>query len=488
MESSRSQTQIKITTKTSMTKNRKPTVLHSALTLFGLAAWISFGLFYLKVGSDGLHGLLLTGLIGVVISSIPLRASLKQVRAAMADGMDRAMPAMFIFLTIGIVIATFILGGTVGTLIYYGLKFMHPAIFLPAGLILCSLMSVAVGTSWGTVGTGGIVLIGVGAAMGIPLPIVAGMIVSGASFGDKMSPVSDTTNLSALSAETDLYAHIKSMAYTTIPAYLITLAAFSWMGLQFADQPLPQERLDTLLLGLENTFNINIIMLLPLVVLLYLSMKGIVAEAGMMIASLVAAFLAIAFQGFSVSEVIQSFYGGAKIVSGVAELDPLLNRGGITEMAWTFTLSFVAISLGAVLEHMGFLQVMMNWLLKKIQRAASVVTAAISGTFLINLLLGESYVSIVLSGQMFKKKFDDVGVDRRVLSRSIEEGGTLMTALIPWTTTGAFYTATLGVSTLDYAGWSLLNWINPLLGILFAWLGIALFRTHAAQTPEAKTA
>jgi len=458
---------------------RLPTVAHSLLTLVGLAAWISFGLFYLDAG---LHGVLLIGVVWVVLNCIPLGASLPNIREAMRMGMDRAMPAMFIFLMIGVVIATFILSGTVGTLIYYGLKFMHPAIFLPAGLILCSLMSLAVGTSWGTVGTGGIVLIGIGAAMGIPLPIVAGMIVSGASFGDKMSPVSDTTNLAALAAETDLYSHIRSMAYTTVPAYVITLIAFSWMGYQFADQPLPQDELAALLGGLQSTFSINLLMLLPLVVLLVLSMRGVVAEAGMLISALVAALLAVLVQNVEVATVISSFYDGAKIETGSEKLDPLLNRGGITDMAWTFTLSFIAIALGAILEKMGFLAVLMNWLLQMLSRAASVVTSATIGTFLANGLLGESYVSMILSGQMFKDKFDEVGVDRRVLSRSLEEGGTLLTALIPWTTTGAFYTATLGVATLEYAQWSLLNWINPIIGIIFAWVGIALFRTARAQS------
>ncbi|MFT5654763.1 MAG: NhaC family Na+:H+ antiporter, partial [Arenicella sp.] len=235
----------------------QPTVFHSAITLLGLAIWISYGIFGL--GAD-LHGILLIGLVWVVINCLPLRVSYAQIQIAMVAGMNRAMPAMFIFLMIGVVIATFIQGGTVGSLIYYGLKFMHPAIFLPAGLILCSIMSVAVGTSWGTVGTGGVVLIGIGSAMGIPLPIVAGMIISGASFGDKMSPVSDTTNLAALSADVDIYAHIKSMAYTTVPTYIITLVAFSWIGWSFANQPLPKQELDILLGALDSTFTINIFM------------------------------------------------------------------------------------------------------------------------------------------------------------------------------------------------------------------------------------
>jgi len=447
--------------------------LHAGLTLVGLAAWISYGIFVLEAG---LHGILLVGLVGVVISCARLSITLLQVREAMVTGMTRALPAMFIFLMIGVVIAMFILGGTVGTLIYYGLKFMHPAIFLPAGLILCSIMSLAVGTSWGTVATGGIVLIGVGAAMGIPLPIVAGMIVAGASFGDKMSPVSDTTNLAAVSADTNLYAHIRSMAYTTAPSYVITLLVFSWLGLSYAEQPLPAAELDILLAGLDAAFTINIFMLLPLVVLLVLSLRGMAAEAAMLIAALTAALLALFFQQRGLAEVVTSFYDGAKVETDVDTLNPLLNRGGIAEMVWTFTLSFIAISLGSILQHMGFLTVLMQWLLRRVKRTASLITSAILATFVGNLTLGESYISLILTGQMFKQKFNDMQLDRAVLSRSLEEGGTLMTALIPWTTTGAFYTATLGVATLDYAPWALLNWINPLLGIAFAWFGLAVLR------------
>ena len=471
-----------VTTDKNSNSFHEPSVLHAAITILGLACWISFGIFYLE---SGLHGILLLGVVWVALNCIPLRCNYLQIREAMQIGMDRAMPAMFIFLMIGVVIATFILSGTVGTLIYYGLKFLHPAVFLPAGLILCSIMSLAVGTSWGTVATGGVVLIGVGGAMGIPLPIVAGMIISGASFGDKMSPVSDTTNLSAVSADTDLYAHIKSMTYTTGPSYLITLVAFSWIGLSFSDQALPKAELDILLNGLDATFTINIFMLIPLVVLLVLSARAVAAEAAMLTASLVAALLAIFFQGQGTAEVITSFYDGAKINTGIATLDPLLNRGGMIDMVWTFSLSFIAISLGSILQHMGFLKVLMEWLMRHVRRAASVVTAAILTTFAANLTLGESYISLILSGQMFKQKFDEAGIDRSVLSRSLEEGGTLMTALIPWTTTGAFYTATLGIATLEYAPWALLNWINPLIGILFAWLGLALFRVPPVAATEA---
>lgn len=459
---------------------KQPSLIHATICFLCLLIWVGTGLFVLEAG---LHGILLIALVWVVINSLLLGSPYSEVKQAMLTGASRAMPAMFIFLLIGVVIVTFIQSGTVATLVYYGLKFLHPAVFLPAGLILCSLMSLATGTSWGTVGTGGIVLIGVGGAMGIPLPVVAGMIVAGASFGDKMSPVSDTTNLAALSADTDLYGHIKSMMYTTVPSYIVALIGFTWIGLGFADQTLPEDELAVLLNGLDSAFTINIFMLLPMVVLLGLAVKRVAAEAAMLIAAIVASIIAVLFQSFSLSEVITGFYEGARITTNIDTLDTLLNRGGIVEMAWTFTMTVIAVSLGGVLQHFGFLQVLISALLNRIQRAASLVTTTIITAMSGNLALGEGYISIILSGQMFKGAFDKAGIDRSVLSRSLEEGSTLMTALIPWTTTGAFYTATLGIATLDYAQWALFNWINPLVGILFAWLGIALFKVARTDKP-----
>lgn len=462
---------------------RLPSVRHAAATVLVLAVWISYGIFGL--GTD-LHGILLVGIVWIVTNCLFLGAKYQHIQTAILKGLDRAMPAMLVFLMIGVVIATFIQSGTVGTLIYYGLKFMDPGIFLPTGLILCSLMSLAVGTSWGTVATGGIVLIGIGGAMGIPLPMVAGMIVSGASFGDKMSPVSDTTNLAALSAQTDLYAHIRSMMYTTVPSYLIALALFTYFGLTYANQPLPEVELNTLLTALDATFEINVLVLLPMVVLLALSMKGVKPEAAMMIASLVAAVIAMVLQGLTLADVVTGFYGGAKIEAGVAALDPLLNRGGITDMAWTFTLSFVAISLGSIMQHFGFLKVLMEALLRQIKRASGLVSSTILVSTFSNLTLGESYISMILTGQMFRQKYDDLGIDRSVLSRSLEEGGTLITPLIPWTTTGVFFAATLGVSTLDYFAWSLLNLINPFVGIIFAYIGFAVWRSKSSSSEDVK--
>jgi NhaC family Na+:H+ antiporter len=453
----------------------KPSVKHALVTFIFMLAWIAYTLFILHL-QDGLHGVLVIALIWVICNSLWLGNRYVDIRAAIMKGMARAMPALFIFLLIGVVIASFILSGTVATLVYYGLKFLDPINFLPVGLILCSLMSLATGTSWGTVGTAGIVLISVGGAMGMPLPLVAGMVVSGASFGDKMSPISDTTNLAAVAAGTDLYDHIKSMFVTTVPTYIITLLLFSWIGWGYRDQALPATEIQELMQAMAAEYRISILMLIPMVMLLILAARRVPAEAAMLIASLIALIFAILFQGASVNEVINSIYDGVNVQTENETLDVLLSRGGISDMAWTFTLTMIAIPLGSLLEQAGFLSVIVHALLVNIKRRASLVSSAIISSFMSNIALAESYISIIINGQLFKNKFDEMDIDRCVLSRSVEEGSTLMTALVPWTTTGVFYAATLGVPTLDYAQWALMNWINPLIGILFAWLGIGLFR------------
>lgn len=460
-------------------KENLPSIGHALVCFVGLLIWVCYGVLELEAG---LHGILLIGTAWVAANVLVLGCSYTSMRTGMMAGMMRAMPALFIFVLIGVVIATFIMSGTIGTLVYYGLKFLQPAIFLPIGLLLCSLMSLAIGTSWGTVGTGGIILMSIGSAMNIPLPLVAGMVISGASFGDKMSPVSDTTNLAALSSGTDLYAHIKSMLYTTLPSYIIIFIAFSWLGSSYANQALPEDELQLLLNGLDATFEINLFMLLPMVVLIVLAMRKLAAEAAMLVAALIAMLLAIFVQSVSFNQVLTGVYDGAWVDTGVEMLDSLFNRGGIKDIAQTFMLAVIAIVMGALLEKFGFLKVLIEAMISGLKQQAAIVSTTIVSVFGGNMALSESYVSIILGGQLFKDVYDKTGLDRSVLSRSLEEGGTLTAALIPWTTTGAFYTATLGIATFEYLPWALFNWLSPLIAILFAWLGFGLIQRKSVTT------
>lgn len=454
--------------------DRQPSFLLSFITFAAIVTVIGIGLFIL---GTSLHSLMLICLLIAGVSAKICGAHFTDIRQGMNSGIERALSAIYIFFLIGILIAAFIQSGTVTTLIYYGLQLIDPMIFLPAGLILCSFMSIATGTSWGTVGTAGIVLMGMGAAMDMPLPIVAGVVVSGACFGDKMSPVSDTTNLAAMSAKTDLYDHIKSMMYTTIPTYIICLAVFTYLGLDYADHSLPAAELSQLLTAIEQNFSLSPLTLLPLLVMIVLILRKVDAEPAMIAAALTAILLAIFLQDKDPASVLGSLYqGGGKGSTGIESLDSLLGRGGITSMMWTLSLALMALALGGILEYFGFLKCLMQGLVQRIKSAGSLVATTILSCLVGNMSMGEAYMTIILGGQLFGDSYDQKQVKRTVLSRSLEEGATLTTALIPWTTGGAFFASTLGVSVLEYAPWALLNWMNGLIAIIFAYCGIALFK------------
>ena len=460
--------------------SRQPGFLHALLTFGLIVTTIGIGLFIVQTS---LHSLMLLCLFIAGVSARCLGADYYSIKSAMNDGIYGAMSALYIFILIGVIIAAFIESGTLATLLYYGIVLIEPAIFLPAGLLFCTIMSLATGTSWGTVGTAGVVLMSIGESIGFPTAVVAGMIISGASFGDKMSPVSDTTNLSAMTSKTDLYAHIKSMTYTSGPVYLLVLVVFTFYGLSYSDSVLPAEHLQTLSEGLQSTFNISLWALLPLLAMLVLSVRRVPAELAMAAAALVAVLVAIVLQGQSFGVVLNSLFSGGVARSDIPELNTLLGRGGITSMMWTLSLSLIALALGGILDRFGFLKVLIVGVLSRVKRAATLVATTIITSVFGNMGMGEAYMTIILGGQLFGDAYDEKDIDRSVMSRSLEEGATLTTALIPWTTGGAFFASTLGVSVLEYAPWALLNWMSPLLSILMAYSGFALFRTRKVDRP-----
>jgi len=352
-------------------------------------------------------------------------------------------------------------------------------------------MSLATGTSWGTVGTVGVVLIAIGNAMGIPQPVVAGMIISGATFGDKMSPVSDTTNLAAMAAKTTLPRHIRSMLRTTIPTYLICLIVFTVIGMQYASPSLlinnsaPTDNITELLTGLQHAYQIDLINLLPLLTTFALILLRVSALPAMFMAAIVAVVLAVTVQGVELTQVINALFNGGSADTGITVLDDLLSRGGMSAMMWTLSLALLALALGGILDRFGFLTVLIEVMLRNIKHQGSLIAMTITTCFVGNMSLGEAYMSIILNGQLYGETYDERGIDRAILSRSLEEGATLTTAIIPWTTGGAFFATTLGVHVIDYAPWAILNWLNPFIAILLAYSGIGTFKArHEELTIE----
>ena len=464
-----------------MEDSQDPSFLHSLICFGGVIVTVISGMLWLGIS---LHSLLVIAIVWVAGHSSWLGFSYQKIKSSMISGIEKGLGAIFIFFLIGILVAALIESGTIGGLIYYGLDLLHPTFFLPAGLVLCSLMSLATGTAWGTIATIGVVLMGLGSVLGIPLPIVVGMVVSGASFGDKMSPVSDTTNLAAMSADTDLYAHIKSMLYTTVPTYIISLIAFMLVGLYYTGQTLSAQEILTLSQHLEIEFAISPLTLLPLIVLLVLSLKRTPAEASMLASVATAVVLAVATQDRAITEVLNSLHTGYVADTGLEQLDTLLSRGGITSMMWTMSLALIALSLGGILDRAGFVRVLLRGVLKRVKRSASLIATTIGTGVIANMSMGEGYLSIIFGGQIFKESYEEDRLEKHMLSRCLEEGATLSTSLIPWTTSGAFITGVLGMSPLEFAPWAFFNYINPLLSIGLAYMGFGIFRQQGFETPR----
>lgn len=456
---------------------QRPSFTQSLLCFGVIVALIAGGLFGLGIS---LHALLFLCLLWAGINAFSLGYTYLQIRDLMTSALTRAMPAIYIFILIGMVIASFMQSGTISTLIYYGLNWLNPSIFLAVGLILCAVMSVATGTSWGTVGTMGVVLMGIGAAMNIPLPIVAGMVVCGATFGDKMSPVSDTTNLASMSAGTNLYRHMYAMMLTTLPSFLLTLVIFLVIGFSYAIQSFNVDEIIEIKAALASHYNLApYITLLPLVLLTVMSIKKVPAEVTMSCSILLAVIIAIFYQDTNTISVLNALWENTPQNTGIANLDALLGRGGISSMSWTLLLALMAIALGGILHGAGFLAALLKGIIERVKRTATLIAVTIASGFLGNVAMGEAYISIILNCQLFKPKYEQQNLDPAVLSRSVEEGATMTTGLIPWTTAGAFYSATLGVDVLDYVPYAFFNYLNGVIAVSMAALGMGMLTTKA---------
>ncbi len=453
---------------------RTPKFLQSLVCFSVVVSTIAGGLFGLGIS---LHSLMFLCLLWVGLNAFSLGYGYLQIRELMTSSLARAMPAIYIFILIGMVISSFMHSGTIATLMYYGLSWLNPSSFLAVGMLLCALMSVATGTSWGTVGTLGVVVIGIGSAMNIPLPLVAGMIVCGATFGDKMSPISDTTNLAAMSAGTDLYRHIYSMLFTTIPTFILTFVIFLIIGFSYGDQSLNLDEVNAIQSALANNYSLTpLITLMPLIMLAILSIRKVPAEVTMSCSIVLAVLIAIFYQGTSPISVLNALWENTPESTGIQNLDALLGRGGISSMSWTLLLALMAIALGGILHGAGFLSALLAGIIARVRRTATLVATTILSGFLGNIAMGEAYISIILTCQLFKPKYEQQKLDSAILSRSVEEGSTMTTGLIPWTTAGAFYTATLGVDVLSYAPYAFFNYLNALMAVAMAVFGIGLLK------------
>lgn len=402
----------------------------------------------------------------------------KDIEAGAFQVLHVAMPSIATLIIVGMLVGTWIASGTVPMLIYLGLELIDPSWFLAAAMLMCSMVSLSIGSSWTTVGTVGLALIGIGDAFGVPIYWTAGAVVSGAFFGDKISPLSDTTNLSPAVTETNIFDHIRYMLPTTIPAMLIALAVYLAVGGAEGGAGDSLARIETIKQGLADSFAMGVWQLLPLVVVIGLAFFKVAPIPALFIGVMLGGGVAILTQGASVHDALTFAHSGFAIETGTATLDSLLNRGGVTSMTWVVTLMMFALAFGGALERTRCLEAIVSAIMKRLKGFRGLQTSAILTSIATNVVSGDVYLSIALPGRMYKPAYDQVGYSRLNLSRAIEEGGTLVSPLVPWNAGGAFVIGALGLtvtagdfSQLLYIPLAFACWLSPLFGILYAQLG-----------------
>ena len=456
------------------------------LVVLMVLLWFNVGEVY---GDDALSGsnqviLMLAAFVAAVIGVFN-GSTVEAVFAKIKTNIHDTTQAIFILILIGGLAGTWLLGGVVPAMIYYGLDLINVQFFLPTAVIISALISLSTGSSWSTTATVGIALMGIGQTIGIPASVVAGAVISGAYFGDKLSPLSDTTNLAPAMAGTDLFTHIRYMLYTTVPSLIIALILFTVLGLGYKDGALDAAEVAEVQSLLSAQFNITPwIFLVPAVVILLISRKidALVAISIGIFSGLIAALV---FQQPLLQELgtgahpiyeiaMRSVYGSIAVPSEHPILSDLLSTSGMSGMLGTVWLILSAMAFGGAMEASGFLATITNAIIRFARGSASLITSTLVACGVLNVTASDQYLAIVVPGRMFKDVYRERGLAPENLSRTLEDSGTVTSVLIPWNTCGAYQSSVLGVATGDYFMYAFFNLISPVMTLIYAWVGIRI--------------
>ena len=466
-----------------ITTNKELSLLEALIPIFALVGLLAFNVFVF--GDDALSGsnqfvLLLGGAVAAIVGFLN-KVSYEKMIAEIGNNLKSTTGAILILLFVGALAGTWMVSGIIPTLIYGGLQILSPSIFLPASVVICAIISLATGSSWSTTATVGIALIGIGKAIGMPLGMVAGAVISGAYFGDKMSPLSDTTNLAPAMAGGELFTHIRYMAYTTVPSIIVALIAFTFIGL--AQDTSGSADTAEILTAIDASFNISgWLMLVPLAVIVLIigKTKPIIA---LMIGSLLGGLFAIIFQphilakiaGVETLDAISAYKSvmtaltvSTSVETSNALLNDLFNAKGMSGMLSTIWLIICALVFGGIMEAIGALQRISSSLLALANSTFSLFATTVASCLAINLTASDQYLALVVPGKMFSKAYEERGLAPENLSRTLEDSGTVTSVLIPWNTCGAYQSGVLGVSVYDYFIYAIFNYISPFMTLLFA--------------------
>lgn len=457
-------------------ENKDLTIAEALIPVFALVTMLAYNVYVF--GDDALSGsnqfiLLMGGAVAAIVG-IFNKVSYKKMIAEVAENVKSTTGALLILLMVGALSGTWLVSGIIPAMIYYGLQILNPTIFLAASVIICAIISIATGSSWTTAATVGIALIGIGDALGISLGMTAGAVLSGAYFGDKMSPLSDTTNLAPAMAGTDLFTHIRYMTFTTVPTLIVTLIAFSIMSMTI--ETTGNADLSSLLGSIDKTFNITpMLFMVPLavIVLILLKTKPLIALG---IGVLLAALFAFIYQPNILDQLTSSKFGSiinaiftdTQITTDNEKLNDLFSAGGMKGMLWTIFLICCAMVFGGIMDAIGSLSRITKALLSVATTVFGLFASTVISCLGLNAIASDQYLAIVIPGKMFKKAYHDKGLAPENLSRTLEDSGTVTSVLIPWNTCGAYQSGVLGVGVGEYFMYAIFNWLSPFTTLLFA--------------------
>lgn len=472
-------------------EKRMPKLWEALLTLAILIAALAVGIIIFGVDP---HVPMFVGVMAAAIMALHLGYKWDEVEKSMMDGIYKALQSICILIIVGILIGVWINAGVVPTMIYYGLQLMHPTIFFIATLLICSITSLATGTSWGTMGTMGVALMGIGFGLGMNPGMTAGAILSGAYFGDKMSPLSDTTNLAPAMAGTDVMSHVKAMMLPTAITYVICIIFFGVLGVtQYhggdADMSRVTEFANALNVAQGGVFHVNPILLLPPVIVIVAVAMKMPAIPGITLGIFAGAIVGLIFQpgqcdpgtlfkygmnGFEFPEEVDAMLQASLSAETYETMNELLESGGILGMMNSVAMTIIAMMFGGIMEGTHQLEVIVNQLKKLAKGPAGLVTLTEITCVLSNMTMPEQYISIVVPGRMYAEEYRKMGLHPSVLSSALEGAGTVTSALVPWNTCGVYIRDTLNITVPEYGMFAMFNWLMPVINAACAWVGVTL--------------
>lgn len=468
-------------------QRKKPTLAQALTPIIFMVVALALGYGVFKINAESI--IISSAFIAGIIA-LRLGYTWEDMQNAIIEKIASALPATLILWSVGLLIGALVYSGAVPMIIYYGVQMINPKLILVTAFLSSAILSIVTGTSWGAAGTIGVAMMGIAGGLGVSLPATAGAVVSGAFFGDKLSPLSDTTNLAPMAAGSELYEHIKHMLYTTVPASLVALVVYLFVGFSASGDLVRPDSVQLMMDQLDTMFNFNIVLLLPFILVILGSVKKWPTIPTMLGTSLLTVVLGAVVQGFNVVDGFTSLISGFNITmtgftgTPTEEVIKLINRGGVASVTSTTVLIFCAMGFAGIVSVSGMLDVVLDLLMSKVKSTAGIIISTIVSCFTVAFVTGSSYLSILVPGELFKDVYPKKNLHPKNLSRTLEDSGTVLVPLIPWSAAGAYMAATLGVDTLEYLPWAIMNYSGMIFAIIFAITGFGIAKLDKNETKK----